>query len=238
MPRLEIHRYIFTVLIFALWLAPPGIAWLLPSQFFAEAFPVWGAELDVSVIPWREVNALVLAAGLMAPILLKPVSAGPLAAGAASRWQRGEAAGIDVAVVVLLFGQPPIALLVLLGSGPDALEAWLAWPPSFLESLLAVPAWFIYTAGHLMLRRQTPGQAVAGYRLIHPTPLGGWQEALYQIVRILMYGALDFLNPMNRFRQRSHLTLPQIYAEEARERMPPSWYASAGVTTEVASLKR
>tara|TARA_R110002051_G_scaffold165688_2_gene236576 strand:+ start:43442 stop:44158 length:717 start_codon:yes stop_codon:yes gene_type:complete len=238
MPRLELHRYVLTALIFALWLIPPGIAWLLPSQFFAATFPVWGAGLDVTDIPWREVNALILGAGLMVPLLLSPAPVGSLTAGAASTGQRGEAGGIDIAVVVLVFGRPLEALIVALNSGAGGLDAWLAVPPSIWDSLWGVPGWLVYTAGHLMLRRRTLGQAVAGYRLIHPTPLGGWQEALYQTGRVLIYGVFDVLDPRHRYRQRMYLTLEQTYAEEARERRPPRWYASAGVTTQVVPRQR
>tara|TARA_R110002072_G_scaffold37888_3_gene110173 strand:- start:1 stop:726 length:726 start_codon:yes stop_codon:yes gene_type:complete len=241
MHRLELNHHIFSALVFALWLIPPGIAWLLPSDFFAETFPVWGAGVDLSDIPWREVNALVLAAGLMLPLLFRPALAGPLVAGAASEGQRGQAGGIDIAVIVLVFARPFSAVLATLNpqySGLEGLEAWLAMPPSFWEAIWAVPGWIAYSAGHLMFRRQTPGQAVAGYRLVHPTPLGGWQEALYQTGRVFMRGTWDSINPMNRYRRSAHLTLEQTYAEEARQRRYPDWYASAGITTEVVKPQR
>ena len=83
-----------------------------------------------------------------------------------------------------------------------------------------------------MFRRQTLGQAIAGYRLLHPTPLGSWQEALYQTGRIAMYGAWDILRPT---RHRYELSMAQFDAEEVQQKKEPRWYESAGVATEVVA---
>tara|TARA_R110000868_G_scaffold86206_4_gene241863 strand:+ start:5128 stop:5856 length:729 start_codon:yes stop_codon:yes gene_type:complete len=237
MPRLDLHRYIFAGLIFLLWLGPPSLAWLLASDSVAEFFPAVRARIDLAELPWREVNALVLVAGVMLPILVRPAPAGPLAPGSARNSQRAQAGLIDVAVVVLVFGRPIGALVAGLDphyAGTEGLEAWLARSPSYFDGAWAVPAWIAYTAGHLMLRRQTVGQAVTGYWLVHPTPLGTWQEALYQTGRVIYYVGWDFVDPRRPWRGRhQQLTPAQFAEEETWQRKQPGWYASAGITTEV-----
>tara|TARA_R110002051_G_scaffold165688_2_gene236575 strand:+ start:42481 stop:43209 length:729 start_codon:yes stop_codon:yes gene_type:complete len=241
MPRLEIHRYLFAGLIVFLWLGPPTFLWLVTRDFYGAVFPALRGAMDVATLPWRELNALVLSAGLMLSLLTRPAQAGPLAAGGVTNGQRGEAAATDIAVLVLVFARPLDALLVTFNpyySGTDGLDAWLASPPWFGDIIWAVPAWLVYTAIHLMLRRQTIGQVVAGYRLVHTTPLGSWQEALYQTCRVVLHVVGDAINPARRFRQGKHLTPELADAQDARERTPPGWYASAGVTTEVARENR
>ena len=241
MARFEFHRYLFAGVIVFLWLGPPTLVWLVTRDFYDTAFPALRGTVDIAALPWRELNALVLAAGLMLPLLTRPIPAGPLAAGGVTNGQRGEAAATDIAVLVLVFARPLDALLFTLNpyySGADGLEAWLASPPWFGDIIWAVPAWLVYTVVHLMLRRQTVGQVVAGYRLVHPTPLGGWQEALYQTGRVVLHVVGDAINPTRRFRREKHLTPEQADSQDARERKPPGWYASAGVTTEVARENR
>jgi len=234
MARLHVGRIPLAVLVFSIWLLPPALDWLAAADTLPEIQGQLRDALRVPEVVRGYINAITLICGPVVVFLSEPPAPMVAKAGDIEDPQRSIAGIFDFAAIMIAIALPiEIGLQALddLHTGQTAWWNGVARPHGFIN-VFVLPAWLAYTAWHLGRRKQTLGQYVARYRLVHPGPPVSWREPLYQSIRVFFYGAWVK-------RGYRHKVLPQDYAYGwYKPTLPssppdrPGWYASAGVVAE------
>ncbi|WP_323762843.1 hypothetical protein [Maricaulis sp.] len=240
MQRLHVNRYILGWTLIALWLVPAGLHQAFFSNWLEQFDEVWEsvtALRNFVTVPAPVASAINAIALLLGPLLVlicepaPPVSARQTAILPEQRFRAGL---VDFAAAQLAIALPAQLLLLTLNEmqlGQPFDPDWIGLPRLFLEPFSPV-AWLIYTGWHLTRRKQTLGQYVNRYRLVHPGPVTSAREVVYQVFRIWLHAAGQAARDSLRH-QRSILTYTKAEYAALDETVTPNWYFSAGVTTEV-----
>lgn len=236
MQRLHVNRYVLGWTLIALWLVPSGLEtilhadWIKPGGKYGDF--ILALRSILSVPDWVQVNLNAFALVLPPLIVLMCAPEPPVSTArkAILPEQRFRAGMVDYAAAqsaIALPVQLAFATLHAVQFGQNFDPEWIGTPRQIIEPFGPV-AWLLYTGWHLARRKQTLGQYVNRYRLVHPGPPSSFREPLYQIARIVMHA---IGGSFRRGRDITTMTKAEYAALE--ETVTPNWYHSAGVTTEV-----
>lgn len=241
MRRLNVNRYLLGWTIVLLWLVPATLEMILHDSWISGGDDWSDFALilrDMLVVPdtvFANINAVSLIAPILLVLVCEPAPPVRTTLKAILPEQRFRAGVVDYAVAQMVIALPLQLLLMALNAyqtGHALDPAWLGQPRQFLEPLGPV-AWLLYTGWHIARRKQTLGQYVNRYRLVHPGPPHSPREVIYQIIRIIFFAVTS--TAARRFSRHHRAILTHTKAEYAAldETETPGWYAGAGVTTEV-----
>ena len=240
MQRLHVNRTLLGWTLIALWLVPAGLHQVFFSNWLERFDEVWESVIalrNIASLPGPIAGAINAMALLLGPLIVlicepaPPVSARQAAILPAQRFRAGL---VDFAAAQLAIALPAQLLLLTLNEmqlGQPFDPDWIGLPRQFFEPFSPV-AWLIYTGWHLARRKQTLGQYVNRYRLVHPGPATSPREVIYQVFRVWLHAAGQAAKDTIRHR-RSILTYTKAEYAALDETVTPNWYFSAGVTTEV-----
>lgn len=236
MKRLHPNRFVLATAILTIWLAPPVLDWL--SVEAAARFPESSVHVPVTAREMINVISLVLGAAIIALSAPSAPVASKVEAPRVAR--RTQAAIIDLGAAQIGIALPAQFILFALSQAQfGGLDLWDAGRLS--HPLISAPlpfAWLLYTGWHLARRKQTLGQFVAGYRLVHPAPPSGWQEPLYQTFCVLRYGLIEqwtlrtTLKPHPMDMANSWTNAGPHFPLQEETGGEPRWYRGAGVIVE------
>lgn len=253
MPGFVFPRFVLAGLAPALWLVPVGLNWLSGSDVY-NALDGWERAVLAPILAKLDViNAGSL---LLAPAILlfgRPAEPAKARLASVTTWQRALAGLIDISLVGAALATPALIILMALnafqmtGELPASL---LTSPHKALAGGLILPGWILYTAFHLTFRKQTPGQYVAGYRLLHAGPPAGWFEPFFQTWLVFRFGVtgasglshhIDDYNTLqthNRRRDAGLINRQLSPLVAPHEGQTPAWYKRAGIKTEQLSYQK
>lgn len=240
MRRLHLNRYVLGWALIALWLVPVGLeiilhaTWIEGGGKYGDFILALRRDLAVPDGLSESLNAIALLLGPAIVLLCEPALPTSARHKAILPEQRFRAGMVDYAAAQLAIALPAQLLLLTLNEmqlGHPFDPDWLGLPRHFVEPLGPV-AWLIYTGWHIARRKQTLGQYVNRYRLVHPGPAFSPREVAYQVFRVLFYAGGQLARSILH-RPRSILTYTKAEYAALDETETPYWYANAGVTTEV-----
>ena len=236
MARLHVGRIPLAVLVFSIWLLPPALDWLAAADTLPE---IQGQLRDVLRVPEvvrGHINAITLICGPVVVFLSAPLPPTRAKTAHIDDTRRTIAGVFDLAAISIAIALPIEIGMPMLDDLHTGQRSWLDGlaSPHDLFSPYVLPAWIAYTAWHLGRRKQTLGQYLAKYRLVHPGPPMGWREPMYQTVRVFLHFTWDLLTYRHRYG-----TFPQDHTADwfkpsrsGSRSGTPGWYASAGVVAE------
>ncbi|WP_203292032.1 RDD family protein [Maricaulis parjimensis] len=253
MPGFVFPRFVLAGLAPALWLVPVGLNWLSGSDVYRDLDGWERSVLEPVLAQLDRINAvsLLLAVGLL--WLGRPAEPAETRLAPATTTQRLIAAVVDISLMSAALAMPALIILLALNSfqiSGDIPASVLGHAHTASAGGLIFPGWILYTAFHLAFRLQTPGQYVAGYRLVHAGPPSGWGEPFFQTWLVLRFGVTDAsgmsrhidswtsIQAYHRKRDAGRVNRDLEWLGTQNDDQTPAWYRRAGIKTEQLSYQK